>query len=1198
VRVRRVIRWSLLSLLVLLALVVGAAALVLGSLDRPWVKRRVLALVQAKAGVEADWSGTRLRLLSGLHLSDLSVSSPPEFRSRAPSLLKVASLDVGWTLSSLSGNGPPLTSLRADGVELTMVRDENGRSSIDALGGTSSATRSDEPQPSPSPSRPLSHLLRDILKGSPVFLAADVERVSLQLVTPKAGYRLDGLSLQAAYGRDPGGWNVEAHLGRKEAPLTLQVTRSTGGAATVRLSAAARVTTGNAGLLLDAEVLEQTLLKGRPLKRLLHLEAESTFDPKTRKVAIAVKNSTAADGAATIDAAIEVPDNGPSLVGHAEGELDAARALELLPAGMVDAAVSGVSVGYRLENLLLDRQPRILPGGGLVVVGEADRLKTPALAARGIKLTVDGKPDKQGGVRLHTDLQLGSLDGLGLKVRGGGLTVEARELHVDTHEPLATRGHLTVSGHVEALDAAHKKSRVSVQQAKFTLGARLLGRPPYNIDADIPAGGLRLTSGARVLMDGPAHIELHASEVLPHATQPERSRGKVQLQASLGPVTLALTADKQPESVDYQLQAAATSLAPLRPFVADFQPAWERTSLRIASAGRVEQLFAALPRISHKSELSGERISFGDASLKELKLAASSSGNARKHAGELSFNIVKGVVGKSEIGDAGAKIGFDFDLPAARARLDVTTGGGGVKAALDFERARKAVRFDVDGKLAGLSALAPILGGTGLQELGKLEVGVTAKGTLLGVVADVAADGKVRLQAEPVKTLAVEGPVELSVRHLHWAKGDRELQVPEARWKLAFGFDGDRRSLHSSVAVPRLDYSAGDVEVAIHGLDDELETHIVGDLSLGVGSVDHRLSVSRIDQEIEAGYPIAGMSLDVHARRDADGVVHVAEFRLANQGAGTAIRLKGGFDVGGERRTMTLEGEMQQDLAKLWNEPRELSGRGLATLQLRVSSGNFRLFHGVGALRVGGADLKLPKSGFSVESMDGEIPLVADLVYDKKGLRLLRDTPLNAYSELRFGDQNPLLKRQSFITVTRLSTPLFTVGPLAGNLLIENNLFALSQFEAGLRGGRVTGQLIVDWRKNDTNVHMHLRGSNVQSSHGEPFDGNAAVELSLKDRAVEGRAEILRIGRRHLLDLLDLHDPHHGDPAANKVRRALALGYPDQVRLAFNHGFANAKVTFGGLARLVRIDELRGIPMGPIIDKLLAPLDEREEDDE
>jgi hypothetical protein len=115
-----------------------------------------------------------------------------------------------------------------------------------------------------------------------------------------------------------------------------------------------------------------------------------------------------------------------------------------------------------------------------------------------------------------------------------------------------------------------------------------------------------------------------------------------------------------------------------------------------------------------------------------------------------------------------------------------------------------------------------------------------------------------------------------------------------------------------------------------------------------------------------------------------------------------------------------------------------------------------------------------------------------------------------------------------------------------------------------------------------------VRANGVQSSHGEPFDGNIAVAISLADRTIDGRAEILRIGVRHLLDLLDLQDPLHVDPAMNRIRGALRFGYPDNLRLVFDHGFASAHLELGGLARLVSIGELRGIPMGPIVDRMIA----------
>ena len=58
----------------------------------------------------------------------------------------------------------------------------------------------------------------------------------------------------------------------------------------------------------------------------------------------------------------------------------------------------------------------------------------------------------------------------------------------------------------------------------------------------------------------------------------------------------------------------------------------------------------------------------------------------------------------------------------------------------------------------------------------------------------------------------------------------------------------------------------------------------------------------------------------------------------------------------------------------------------------------------------------------------------------------------------------------------------------------------------------------------------------------------------------------------------------------NSIRTALSIGYPDSLRLVFDHGFVNAHLELGGLARFVSIGEQRGIPMGPIVDKILAPL--------
>jgi translocation and assembly module TamB len=56
------------------------------------------------------------------------------------------------------------------------------------------------------------------------------------------------------------------------------------------------------------------------------------------------------------------------------------------------------------------------------------------------------------------------------------------------------------------------------------------------------------------------------------------------------------------------------------------------------------------------------------------------------------------------------------------------------------------------------------------------------------------------------------------------------------------------------------------------------------------------------------------------------------------------------------------------------------------------------------------------------------------------------------------------------------------------------------------------------------------------------------------------------------------------------VRLGLKIGYPKRVRLHFAHGFASLAVELGGLAGAVRIDEIKGIPIGPAMARFLAPV--------
>jgi len=310
---------------------------------------------------------------------------------------------------------------------------------------------------------------------------------------------------------------------------------------------------------------------------------------------------------------------------------------------------------------------------------------------------------------------------------------------------------------------------------------------------------------------------------------------------------------------------------------------------------------------------------------------------------------------------------------------------------------------------------------------------------------------------------------------------------------------------------------------------------------------------------------------------------------VVNGAAGSALSLTGNVDLGDGRRTLALTAALTQQLQQLSQIPERFQGKGDVAVDASVTSPDLEFFTIQSVVKSEQVSLSLPRQKVAVDTANGVVPVDAVLHVGASGVDFVRSDKRSPYSVLRFADQHPLLTHSGFLSIRRLDTPFVSVAPLVGNLEVEQNVVSLRQFEMGVRGGTITGQCGIDWEGAKSSVELHVRASGVRSSHGEPFDGNISIAASLADHTVEGRAEVLRIGERHLLDLLDLQDPLHVDPGINRIRSALQLGYPDHLRLVFDHGFASAHLELGGLARFISIGDLRGIPMGPIIDKVLAP---------
>jgi hypothetical protein len=1233
-----------------LAALVGALLLgmlvLLHSLDRPWLRERVKALVHASAGVDIDYGAVRLGLLSGVDIDDVVVRSPAELRALAPEFVRIGHIGARWSAGSLRGRGPAIERLTISDLSLTVVVDEHGQTSFDALSPPAA-------KPSPGVPVPLSHRLA-VLQAAPPVGVVEVDRVTLALVQTTDGHvsqRSELRGLAAAVTAQPAGpgitgWRVQMTLGTKALPLDLALTRDASGAPSqegrARLGLEVDATSSQLDAVLDLRVLEQTFAAGVPADHGLHAEAHARFDAAAGKTDVSVEHTEAGEGAATLEASVELPDAGDPVVRHAKGDVDLARLLSWVPADVLPVRVTAgrARLGYRVESFVigpvlqlsnvgqvaldadladigvgphrlgagtisLNLQPAAagaVSGRGTIHLAAAHvESAADTIDAGELSMDVDAQQDGDGVVAGHVALRFAQLDAktpAAVVAREGRIDLGLAGLRLDTGEPLASRGDVTLAIDLPSLEAS-AGVRVLLEGLKLRAHTRLEGHAPYAGELEAPMARLRVARGeGRVLTDGPARLEVRAHDVLPDASRPVASRAGVHLGLALGDVEVALDATKEADAVDFALHAAARSLARVRPFLSASLSAaapWDRMALAVRSNGRVEHL-GSVPSLRQTTEIQVDRPSFASLTAHSLGATLRSQGTALAQNLDLDLRTQALAIEGGSPADDHLTLSATVDRTAPSLRFQLASDGRAatrLSGSASFDPARRALLYQADGHLAGLAPLAPLaakVAGLAAFDLSQLDVGVSSRGSLLGVVDGVGPDGTITLAPDPARSAAVEGIADVQVAHLHWAQGDSAITAPALSWHADLHASGARRTLESRLDVGTVHLDLGSRDVDLNGIHHEATVSLDGEPAAAVVESAQRLTVRAVEQDLVPEYPLGDLEVSLAADRGPEGVVHISDLKIANGRGGTALAMSGNLDLGEGRRTLSVTASLDQELERLSAIPDRFKGRGKVSVAATVTSPDLAHVRVRSVVKSDSVSLGMPSLGIKVDTANGEVPITVAFEVSARGVALERSESRSPYSMLRFADQHPLLSRSGFLSIARLDTPFVSIAPLVGNLEIDQNVVSLRQFEMGVRGGSITGQCGIDWDGPRSTLELHVRASGVQSSHGEPFDGNIAIAFSAADRTVEGRAEILRIGERHLLDLLDLQDPLHVDPGMNRIRTALLFGYPDTLRLVFDHGFASAHLELGGLARLVSIGDLRGIPMGPIVDRALGPL--------
>ncbi len=1094
----------------------------------------VLAAVVVLTNLDHPWVKARVRAASGYEQLDYRVAKLRGLSGLRvegfviPELVRLENLDVTWSLFDL----PRIEAVTARGVAVTIV-----------------------PKPAAEPEPPtsgLSRQLADLMHGPAPVSRVEVTDVSVDM--PREKTSVAGLSLTAQTDADGPNWKVHVTLGPGELKLARAEQQ-----ATVKLLLDADLTSTEAVVSLEADAVD---LPALPVKDLLRAKARARFEPDQHRVLVDVEPSRLA-GVANLEGALVLPDdpNVPPVLTRGTADARLAPVLALLPAGTVPFTLEDGELHLAGENVTLTA----VPTGTLKANVTATQVKLAPYEVGSVKLDLTAQPQV-------IDATLGFERAVTPDVRlpSGELELHGRKL-VPAPASLAR-----VAGDVQAklTLASVTAAAASAETVHLDLTAPLPQRGPFSFTAGLTAGRLRVPKR----LDAPLKLELSV-----HDADPTQKTGSAKAEVDLGKLHLTLDATKGVDEVGYTYHLDAPELGIIG-------PAWAPLAAVADSTGRVTRLGSDFPHVEHRTTLAMPRISLDPLEGRDLTLTVHSKGDVLQHEGEAELKLSGLRTAEKDLGAQHVSATAMVNRRKLMMNASVSTKAGpklSLTTALAWDGKKRVLATKLEGSVKDAEGAGPLLAALKVSpalDTSKLQGTFLIDGVLSGVVEGVTSAGELRLAKAPEETGGFDGTAALDLSGFRWNADGRGAVVPQLKWRAELKTDGPRRSVHSTLELERLVLLLGEKRVIATNVAQDLTASLNG----GALTLAQRLDAATLEQRpAPLPVPVKNVTLSLSGDGRLGGVVKLTNVELTSPETKTTLALRGNLDLTNQRRQLALRGNFKQDLGAL-KLPDLYEGRGEVDLAFRVASPDLEMFRTRSKLRLKGVSVKLPDSDVEVENLEGEVVINESVELGDDGLRLTREIDANPYSMLRYADQHPLLSQNSFITAERISTEYGVIAPFAGNLAIEQNVVALSQLELGIRGGRVTGQCMLDLQGKATTLEAHVRATGVQSSRGEPFDGNAALVISAKDRSVNGRAEILRIGTQHLRDLLDIQDPQHLDPSLNRIRNALTIGYPDHLRLVFDHGFASMKISFGGAARLLKVDDVRGIPVGPLVSRALS----------
>jgi len=1205
----------------LVGLLVLGLWLLLSRLDHPWVKTRVVAACRDQLGLGIDYDGLVISLRQGVQARSLRLLTPPSLSAGAADFVRLEGLELRAPLWRFALGQLDIERLALGRVELALVRDAAGRTTLSELFPA---------PPEPEPNEPLrpSQLLAELPRltiDSLLIEAIAIRAIELGPDGAQSSIALDELRASGeVHSEGRGLLGTTLALGAD--PLVLQISEPSGtrraeGGLSIEVGAPAEATVElRARLGLRTQDLVPALSGALASGELLALDATATFDAAAGKTSLSVAPLRAFGDAVALDAS---------------GELLDQSGLSARVGGTAHVALEGSPLalpGLGIEALAIDATARELSWDGARLTGDIDargRLgelsleqETSSARLEDVTLLALGTFEPAGG-RFHATLGATTTE-----LAGSGATAaladaslivsaSARDAggaqQIETSATLSLDSARVADGAGGTLALAQPRLRTVLRGPASELAAR---RVPW-LEVDLSAASLTQAGGGqRSQLTRPS-----ASAVVERLTlddgSPTGARGDATL--ALRVPSLRVTEGRQTTALARGLELSASTpltIESLKGSLAlDSLVAQARSFGGLALELEATSPLAWGPGAAGAQALARGRLARFDAdgasgALEELRLLASRA--EPDHYGlELDTRGTRLSVAGQSLPPIVARVRAQVAASDGSSTLTASLAGarGGVlnlETSARFERATEVLHYDVGLSARELESFAEAAAGLDRRatrlNLQGARLSASAHGAFSGVLRS-GAGGWPEPAPEPLHTARGQQSAKVELEGLDYRGPRGSLRVPRLVLELdSKSGEGGRGNANARLSVPSLEADGGGSSLRLDGLAQQLSASFERAPDQGIIDVNSSLELASAAQSFAPGVPVRDLRLTSHLQIDRLRSIFLRELSLENPASGSGLRAAGTLELlaqAGQQSDVTLagrealffEGRLAQRLEPFQKLGLASHASGSLEVPFRLESGallGYRLLAALEAQRVSWVSTD---GALALEGLTGTIPVVEEFALLESGPVISAGPRTSPLSDTRFFDVHPFLAGHDYITADSIRFgAMQPLGPIAANVRLERSDFLVDQLQAGYSGGQIVGQVRVAYRDGDPIVRMRLNATGVRSGKKQGvFDANTALTFVPRAMTLEGKAQIVRASREHLEDILDVIDPFHESANANRVRRGLALGYPKFVRFALHDGAIDTKVELGGLAELVRIDEIKAVPLGPILQKYVAP---------